>query len=162
MKKSNRKSVSQSVETPIVEQVNVDLTPTVETYVDVSVDPVDPVDTVIVENDPIVDEPKSIAQLRSDLVFIVNNELRNDAHWSMHRETRAGIPIPRGTGLCYTAWCLFDVMYSRGIIDTATIVETGFTVYALNRGNLRTEISRYRKYHGYIRPVATKVTVATV
>jgi hypothetical protein len=112
---------------------------------------------------PVDTAPVSVDALRASIVLAVNTAIhgRTD-HWSQHRETRAGIPIPRGNGLCATAWYMFDYNFARGIVDTASNVEYGFTVLGLNRGNLRTEISRYRKYHGIARIDVGAVSVAPV
>jgi len=133
---------------------------TVANAVDVSVNLTD---------EPATDEPATeVEQPRDPLSFtilevmIAVDKTVNDGHWSRHRETRAGIPIPKGFGLCARAWYLFEYLAGLGTTDTATVVEIGFTVYNLNRGNLRTEISRYRKYHGIARPGKSVAPVATV
>jgi hypothetical protein len=112
---------------------------------------------------PVDTAPVSVDALRASIVLQVNTAIHGRVdHWSQHRETRAGIPIPRGNGLCATAWYMFDYNFARGIVDTASNVEYGFTVLGLNRGNLRTEISRYRKYHGIARIDVGAVTLAPV
>ena len=157
-------STVEVIETPTVE------TPTVEVIDETPVAPA--TDETPVDGAPATDATDATdatATPRVIPIFEVIDRVHATAtdetnlRWFQHRETRNGISIPKGWGLCARAWYLFDDLYASGTTDTASIVEIGATVHNLNRGNLRTEISRYRKYHGIARVDAPrKVTVAPV
>lgn len=115
----------------------------------VEVDPIDPTEPTMVEVEVV--QPEVVLDYvanRANAILWVNTHMNRETHWSRTGATCAGIPIPRGMGLCASAWYFFEYMFAHGTVDTATVVEVGFRDYAFNRGNLRTEISRYRKYHG--------------
>lgn len=66
------------------------------------------------------------------------------------RVTKNGVRAPRRDTLCGAAWALFDRLYAAGTVDTTSIVDTG-VAEGLNRGNLRTELSTWRRFHGVAR-----------
>ena len=122
-----------------------------------------PVTDAQVTDDTVTAPELTVAQHRSNLIIAVNTAIHNsgstDAHWSQHRRTINNIWVPtRPTGEGATCWYFFDYMFAQGIIDTATLVTIGSTVYGLNMGQVRTEVSRYRKYHNIAYVGARKVT----
>jgi hypothetical protein len=121
------------------------------------------------EGDTTTDEPLTVAQHRSNLVIAVNTLIANmtdpSTHWSRHRRTLNNIWVPtRPSGEGETCWYFFEFMFNAGVFDTPALIATGSTQYGLNAGQIRTEVSRYRKYHGIATTIGRgkPVTVATV
>lgn len=77
------------------------------------------------------------------------------------RVTKNGVRAPRRDTLCGAAWALFDRMYAAGTVDTTAIVDAG-VAEGLNRGNLRTELSTWRRFHGVARVGVTAPAAAPV
>jgi hypothetical protein len=109
------------------------------------------------------DQPRDPLSLTLLEILFAVDKTATEGHWSRHRETRSGIWVPKGFGKCSQSWYWFEYAMSLGYFDNASLVGFGHTLHGLNKGNLETEVSRYRKYHGIARPGKNRsIPVATV
>lgn len=67
----------------------------------------------------------------------------------VEREERNGVKAPGAGGLCAKAWAMFDKL---GPSTTTQQAAEAATKAKLNPGNARTELLRWRKFHGHPKP----------
>lgn len=95
-------------------------------------------------------DAKQTALAQSEVANPVANEKVESVKAASAKQN--GITYPRAGGLCWQAWELFNEL-GKGV-DIKTALTEGYK-RNLNDNNIRTELCRWRKYHG-IQARATK------
>lgn len=67
------------------------------------------------------------------------------------RITRNGVRAPRPETKCGNAWKVYDECYAEGITDNAEVIRRG-VAKGLVAGNISTEGTGWRRFHGFLPP----------